>query len=139
MSDENTHADLVELTRGLSEAGDLAATMSFYGADAVYDMSAMGMGVFEGRAAIRSFLEDWFGAYEEYEDELQEIRALGNGVVFAVVRQNAHPTGSPVHVRLRDLYGYVFVWADRKVARVTPYPDVVAALAAAERLAESRG
>jgi len=70
---------------------------------------------------------------------LEEIRDLGSGVVFAAVRQNAHPSGSPVHVRLRDLYGYVFVWADEKIARITPYTDIDEGRAAAERLAEERG
>jgi ketosteroid isomerase-like protein len=139
MSEDSTTPDPVALTRALSEADDVDATMRFYGDDAVYDLSALGMGVFVGRAAIRSCLEDWFGSYEEYEDEPQQILDLGDGVVFAAIRQNARPSGSPDHVRLRDLYGYVFVWADDKVARVTPYRDVDEARAAAERLAEERG
>jgi ketosteroid isomerase-like protein len=135
---ESTTPDLLELTRRLSEAQALEETMSFYGPDSVYDMSRRGMGFFEGYRAIRGFLEDWHRAYEEYEDEIQEILELGNGIVFAVVRQNARPSGSPEDVRLHDVYGYVFVWADGKVARVTPYPDVDEARAAAERLAEPR-
>jgi len=35
---------------------------------------------FEGRAAIRSFLENWFGTYEELEFGLEEVRDLGKGV-----------------------------------------------------------
>jgi len=37
-------------------------------------------------AAIRGFLEDWLGAYEEYEIEAEEILDLGNGVVLFVIR-----------------------------------------------------
>jgi hypothetical protein len=99
----------------------------------------MGMGASEGYAAIQGFLEDWHRPYQEYEDEMQEILGLGNGVVFVVVRQNARPAGSPVHVRLHDLYGYVFVWADGKIERATVYPDADEARADAERLAESSG
>jgi ketosteroid isomerase-like protein len=138
MTGESGTPDPLELTRRLSEAEGVDPTMSFYGPDSVYDMSHMGMGVFEGEVAIRGFLEDWHRAYEEYEDEMQELRDFGNGIVFAVVRQNARPAGSPPDVRLHDVYGYVFAWADGKVARITPYPDVDEARAAAERLGRSK-
>jgi ketosteroid isomerase-like protein len=139
MSEESTARDPVELMRALSDARTVDTTMAYYSADAVYDMSRMGMRVFEGRAAIRGFLEDWDNQYEDYDDEILEVVHLGGGVVFLVVRQNARPSGSPEHVRLRDVYGYVFVWADGKVQRATPHVDADEARAAAERLAESRG
>ena len=130
--------DLVELTRAFSEAAAIDTTMSFYREDSVYDMSRMGMGVFEGPAAIRGFLEDWDNQYEEYEDEVVDLVQCGGGVVFLAVRQNARPSGTPEHVRLRDVYGYVMVWAGTKIARITPYTDAKEARAAAERLAEER-
>jgi ketosteroid isomerase-like protein len=139
MTEQFTSPDVVELMRALSDARTVDATMAYYSADAVYDMSRMGMGVFEGRAAIRGFLEDWDNQYEEYDDEILEVVDLGAGIVFLVVRQNARPWGSPEHVRLRDVYGYVFVWANGKVLPATPYRDINEARAAAERLAESRG
>jgi ketosteroid isomerase-like protein len=139
MPEESTTRDPLALMRGLSEARTIDATMAYYAADAVYDMSRMGMGVFEGRAAIRGFLEDWDNQYEEYDDEILEIVHLGGGIVFLLVRQNARPLGSPEHVRLRDLYGYVFVWSDGKALRATPYRDADEARADAERLAKERG
>src|SRR5205085_10135354 len=90
---------------------------------------------FEGRAAIRSFLEDWFGAYEELEVGLEEVRDLGNGVVFAVVVQNGRPAGSAGHLRQRE--GWVFVWVRGLIARLTIY-ELDEARAAAERLARER-
>jgi ketosteroid isomerase-like protein len=138
MSEERS-PDPVELMRLLSEAEAGDASMRFYGPDSVYDMSRMGMGVFEGYEAIRGFLEDWHSSYDEYEDEMQEILDLGDGAVFVVVRQNARPSGSPAHARLHDVYGYIFLWEDGRVARATVYPDIEEARAAAERLAESGG
>ena len=137
--EEPTTPDPAELTRGLSDARTVEATLAYYGPDSVYDMSQMGMGLFEGPAAIRGFLEDWDNNYEEYDDEIEELVHLGHGIVFLVVKQNARPWGSPAHVRLNDVYGYVFVWADDKVARATPYTDPDEARAAAERLAKERG
>ena len=138
MSEESTTPDLVELVRRQFEAGnrrDLDAVMSSFAPDAVFEGRALG-DTFEGRAAIRSFLEDWFGAYEELEFGLEEVRDLGNGVVFAVVTQNGRLVGSAGHVRQRE--GWVYVWVRGLIARLT-ISDIDEARAAAERLAEERG
>jgi ketosteroid isomerase-like protein len=139
MPEESTTPDLVTLTRELGNAEGVDATMPFYGADAVYDMSRVGLGTFEGRPAIRRFLEDWLSSYQETEDEMQETIDLGNGIVFARVRETGRPSGSDDRARVQSVYGFVFVWTGGKVARVTVYTDVDEARAAAERLAESRG
>src|ERR1700736_6038872 len=84
MSEESTTPDLVELTRGYFEAAsrrDLDAVMSFFAPDAVWETVSLGTN-FEGVAAIRNFFEDWVGAYEEFEMEMEmeEALDLGNGV-----------------------------------------------------------
>jgi hypothetical protein len=91
---------------------------------------------FERRAAIRSFIEDWFGMYEELEYGLEGVRDLSKGVVFAVVIQNGRPVGSAGHVRQRE--GWVYVWVGGLIARLT-ISDIDEGRAAAERLAEERG
>ena len=138
MPEESTTPDLVELTRELGEARGVELTMRFYGPSAVYDMSRVGRGTFEGRPAIRRFLGDWLSSYEETEDDLQEITDLGNGIVFALVRESGRLIGSPAHSHVHAVYGFVFIWRDGKVARVTVYTDPGEARAAAERLAEER-
>jgi ketosteroid isomerase-like protein len=55
MSEESTTPDLVEQARQLMEAGgrrDIGALMSFYAPDAVWDMSPMGLGVYQNPRAI---------------------------------------------------------------------------------------
>jgi uncharacterized protein (TIGR02246 family) len=138
MPEESTTPDPVELLGKAFEAlnrGDLDAVASSFAEDATFDGRALG-DHFEGRAAIRSFLEEWFGTYEELEFGLEEASDLGNGVVFAVVVQNGRPVGSAGHVRQRE--GWVFVWVRGLCARVTVY-EVDEARTAAERLAEERG
>jgi uncharacterized protein (TIGR02246 family) len=137
MPKEFTTSDQVELVRRQFEAGnrrDLDAVTSSFAPDAVMDGRALG-DHFEGRAAIRSFIEDWFGAYEELEFGLEEVRDLGKGVVFAVVTQNGRPVGSAGHVRQRE--GWVYVWVGGLIAQLS-ISDIDEARAAAERLAESR-
>ena len=43
----------------------------------------MGMAALRGVGGDSWLLEDWIGAYEEFEVEPEEILDLGNGVVFA--------------------------------------------------------
>ena len=135
--EESTTSDLVELVRRQFEAAnrrDLDRVTSGFAPDAVFEGRALG-DIFEGRAAIRSFLEEWFGAYEELEVGLEEVRDLGNGIVFAVVFQNGRLVGSAGHLRQRE--GWVFVWVRGLIARLA-ISDIDEARAAAERLAKER-
>jgi uncharacterized protein (TIGR02246 family) len=137
MSEDSTTPDPVERVRRQAEAAnrrDLDAATSSFARDAVFDGRVVG-DHFEGRAAIRSFLEDWFGTYEELEFELEEVRDLGKGVVFAVVTQNGRLVGSAGHVRQRE--GWVYIWVGGLIARLTTY-ELDEALTAAERLVEER-
>jgi uncharacterized protein (TIGR02246 family) len=138
VSEEPTTPDLVELLGRALEAanrGDLDAVASSFAEDATFEGRALG-DRFEGRAAIRSFVAEWFGSYEELEYGLEEVRNLGSGVLFAVVVQNGRPAGSAGHVRQRE--GWVFVWVRGLIARLT-ISEVDEARAAAERPAEERG
>ena len=139
MADEAATPDLVELWRRLVEAArrhDLDAVMAFYAPDAVMDLSDAGLGIYEGVSAIRGFFEDWRGNYDELRIEAEEILDLDNGVVFAVMSQNARPVGSSGYVHGR--YGVVAVWDAGLIVRTTNYFDVDEARVAAERLAEER-
>jgi ketosteroid isomerase-like protein len=138
MSEESTTPDLVELVGRALEAAnrrDLDEVMSSFAVDAVFEGRALG-DIFEGQAAIRAFVEDWFGTYEALEYGLEEVRDLGKGVVFAVVVQSGRPVGSAGHVRQRE--GWVFVWVRGLIARLA-ISEVDEARAVAERLARERG
>jgi len=139
MSQERSTPGPVELIRGLVEPAnrrDFRAMVSLYAPDAVHDASRWAMGVYEGPAAIRRLFEDWIGAYEEFEIELEEIFDLGSGIIHVVLRQSCRPFGSTDHRRLRA--AWVYEWADGMVVRVTAYPDIDEARAVAERLAAER-
>jgi ketosteroid isomerase-like protein len=139
ISDKPTTPDPVEVMRRVFEIGnqrDFDALVGFWSPDYVWDLSPMGLGVYEGASAIRGFFEDWLGAYEEFEAEPVEIHDLGGGVVFAVISQTARPVGSSGNVQFR--YGAVAVWHAGMALRTTNYLDLDQARAAAERLAEER-
>ncbi|HKP89803.1 MAG TPA: nuclear transport factor 2 family protein [Thermoleophilaceae bacterium] len=138
MPEESTTPDPVELVRKQVEAldrGDLDGVMSGVTEDAVLDGRLAG-GLFEGRAAIRGFLEEWFGTYEELGFELEEVGHLGGGVVFAVVIQDGRLVGGDGHLRQRE--GWVYLCVGGSIARLTTF-EVDQARAAAGRLARERG
>ncbi len=142
MSEQSTTPDLVELVGRLLDAADrrdFDAIMRSFAPDAVWEAVSLGTS-FEGVAAIRGFLKDWLGAYDEYEIEPEEMLDLGNGVVFVVTRLAGRPVGSSTDSTLTRRRPLVFTWVQGLVAQVTaPSSDTTQARAAAERLAESRG
>jgi ketosteroid isomerase-like protein len=139
MPGHSTNADVVALTRAFCGAGgSVEAEMSFYGRDPVYDVSPMGIGVFHGRTAIRRFLADWMSSYDGYREDVEEIVDFGDGIVFAAVRESGRPTGGAIDTRTHSTYGFVIVWIDGKIARITAYPDIDEARAVAEHLAKER-
>ena len=107
-----------------------------YAEDAVVDNTSVGVGLFEGREAIRGFFEDWIAAYDDFEQTVEEVRDLGNGVTFAVFLLRGRLAASSASVEFR--YAGVSTWRDGLVERVTTYIDIDEARAAAERLAKSR-
>jgi ketosteroid isomerase-like protein len=139
MSEESTTPDLVELTRQSVKAfnrRDFDAFMRDFAPDAVWDASFAGR--FEGVAAIRGLMTDWWGAYEEYQHEIVESRDLGNGVVFTVARTDVRLAGSTG--RVRETWSWTSIWVEGKgCVSVVPRADIDEARAAAGRLAEERG
>ena len=139
MSGESTTPDLVELTRGLfarASSKDFDAMLGLHAPRAMWDLSDAGLGSFEGVDAIRSFLEDWFGAFEDYQIDMEETVDLGEGVIFVVVNATGRPVGMDASVEQRR--GWAIVWTNGKVVRAASYLDLDQARAAAEHLAEER-
>jgi ketosteroid isomerase-like protein len=139
MPEEPTTSDLVERVHRLFEAAnrrDVDTVMSFFHPDAVWEGDWLGTN-FEGVTAIRGFVEDWTGAYEDWETKVEEVTDLGNGVTFGVHTQKGRPVASTGdYVRLRG--AAVAAWAAGRIVRITFYADIEEARAAAQGLAESR-
>jgi ketosteroid isomerase-like protein len=138
MLQESATPDLVERWRQAAEAADrreFDTTMGIFAPDAVWEVQPLGISE-RGAPAIRSFLEDWFRSYEDYEYDQEEGLDLGNGVVFVVSRLDARPVGSSR--RVQERWAFTVVWVEGMVVRVMGRNDIDAGRAAAERLAEER-
>ncbi len=114
---------------------DYDGALAWYSQDAVLDMTPLGVGLFEGRDAIRGLFEDWNAAYEHVEQAMEEFRDLGNGVSFAVFSLRGRLGSGSVELR----YACVTSWTDGLIERDTNYTDIDECRAAAERLARERG
>jgi hypothetical protein len=139
MSEEPTTPDLVERAQGYADAvnaRDFDAAASFWAPHAVYTGRSP-VGALDGRAAIRGFLEEWFGAYEELDVEIDELRDLGHGVMFSAISQRGRLPGTTGWVE--DRFIIVSAWVDGLIQRAATYSDPDEARADAERLAEERG
>ena len=84
-----------------TNAGDFDAGLSVFAADATFDASSAGLGVFRGAAAIRSYFEDWVGTYEQQRFSEWEGEELGGGVVLAVATFESRLPGSTATVTER--------------------------------------
>jgi ketosteroid isomerase-like protein len=145
MPEESTTPDPLETLRGGVEAfnrRDLDTFLAVWAQDAVWELSQIRMGVFEmspptSRAAIRKVVEEYTGAFDDFQTTIEEAYAVGGGVTFAVMVERARPHGSSSVLERR--YGFVATWRDGRIARAKNYLDLDQASTAAEQLAEERG
>jgi len=139
MSDQTASPDLVALWREANtalNAGDLDGVMLFYAPDAVMDTTrTLGM-VDTGRESIRCKYDDWLAAYEQWTVTLEEPVDLGNGVAFAIVRQEARLPGARGSVVQRE--GVISIYSLGQVTHQVFYQDIEAARATADSLVAER-
>jgi ketosteroid isomerase-like protein len=112
MSEEGTTPDLVKRMRLMFDAPDRAdwdGVLRFVAPEAVWEATGVGTS-FHGVAAIRVFLEEWSGPYEDWGLDVEEILDLGDGVTFSVFVQKGHPVGSTGQVQSR--HAQVGEWAE---------------------------
>ena len=137
MSKESTTSDPVELVLRLSETmggNDVGAVIRRFAPDAVF---LSGVGRFEGRDAIRGYMEDFNGSYDERTFASDEVHDLGNGVAWFAATITGRLRGTSAEVHLR--FAVVVTHSGGAVSQWTDYATPDEARAAAERLAKERG
>jgi ketosteroid isomerase-like protein len=112
MPQDPTTSDLEEAIRRLTEAAnrrDFDGGLAMYSQDAVVDNTPIGAGVFEGREAIRGFFEDWGVSSDYFEQALEEVHDLGNGVTFGLFLMRGQLAGSSGFVETRDRHARIVI------------------------------
>jgi ketosteroid isomerase-like protein len=139
MSREN-----VELVRrayqAFNEGGVEAVIGDYWRPEIIWDASPTGipgLGVYRGYDEVRTFFDDWFGAFpfDEWEAEVEQLIDAGDRVV-AMVTQRGRGRASGAAAALE--MGQVITLRDGEVVRIDVYLDRAQALEAAG-LGESGG
>jgi hypothetical protein len=139
MPEKPSTSDLVTLTRRSMEAtnrGEFDVGATRFAADAVFDVSSVGLGCFEGAEAVLGYLADWVRAYDVQEMREWQGEPLGDDVVFVEVLFESLPRGSDNSVRER--WAFTVTWRGEEISRVVASRDIDGYRAAAERLAVER-
>jgi ketosteroid isomerase-like protein len=126
MSQEN-----VEVVRRMYEAfhgGDAEGALAHFDPDVTVDASSRVDGeVGHGHQDLTRIISSWLGAFEEWREELEEIRDLGDRV-FVVATQRGRGKGSALDVETR--YAVLYGVEGGRITRMTLYLDPAEALEA---------
>ncbi len=139
MPEESTTPDLVELSLRFVDAWnrrDIEAAVTLLAPEATWNAAGVGEVRLQGRAAIRTFIEDWLRPYEEFTVEVEQVRDLGNGVAFTVVASKGRLVGGSGFLEMP--FGIAGVSDGDRIMSAATYLDIDEGRAAAERLAEER-
>ena len=128
MSQEN-----VEIVRRMYDAfhaGDADATLAYFDPDVVIDASHRVDGrVGQGREELVAIFGEWMDTWDEWREEVEEIRDAGDERVLVISTQRGRGKGSGAEWENR--FGMLYEIQGGKISRWTVYDDPSEALAAA--------
>jgi ketosteroid isomerase-like protein len=85
MSQEN--AEIVRRMYAAFHAGDAEGALAYFDPDVEVDASMrVDVGIVRGRDALYAMVARWVGAWEEWREEIEEIRELGSQVLVVTVQ-----------------------------------------------------
>jgi ketosteroid isomerase-like protein len=127
MSQEN-----VEIIRRMYEAfyrGDFDGALAYFDPEVEVDASMrVDEGIGHGRDAVYAMVARWVGAWDEWREEIEEIRDLGSQVLV-ISKQRGRAKGSGIEVATH--YAVLYEIRGDKITRMTLYSEVAEALEAA--------
>jgi len=126
MSQEN-----VEVVRRMYEAfysGDAEGALAHFDPDVVVDATMrVDAGIGHGREELYAIVGRWLGAFDEWREEIEEMRDLGSQV-FVVSTQHGRGKGSGIETKTR--YAVLYEVRGNQITRMIMYSAPAEALAA---------
>jgi ketosteroid isomerase-like protein len=122
----------VETVRRMYDAfhrGDVEGALAHFDPEVVVDATArVDAGTGHGREELSAIIGRWLGAFEEWREEIEEVRDLGSQV-YVVANQQGRGKGSGIEVETR--YALLYEIRADMIVRMTMYADPADALEAA--------
>jgi ketosteroid isomerase-like protein len=122
----------VEVVRRMYEArecGDAAGLLACFHPEVVLDARVrMDSGIVHGREEAGRIIGEWVGAFDDWREQIHEIRDLGSEV-FVVATQRGRAKGSGVEVETR--YALLYAVEGEQITRMALFDGEAEALAAA--------
>jgi len=126
MSQEN-----VEVVRRMYEAfhsGDAEGALAHFDPDVVVDATMrVDAGIGHGREELYAIIGRWLGAFDEWREEIEEMRDLGSQVCV-IATQHGRGKGSGIETETR--YAVLYELHVSQITRMTLYPGPAEALKA---------
>jgi ketosteroid isomerase-like protein len=127
MSQEN-----VEVVRQMYDAfyrGDADAALAHFDPDVVADASKVrpDIGIGHGREQLRRITTSWVGTWDEWRDEIEEMRDLGSRVLVLSVQ---HGRGKGSGVEVEATFAILYEVHRGKITRMALYREPADALEA---------
>jgi ketosteroid isomerase-like protein len=131
MSQENV--EVVRQLYGAAARRDNEAVYALYDPDIVWDASRTERGgmagrIVRGHAELQRWLREWYGAWENIQDALEELIDADHEVI-SVMTQHGSGRGSGVEVA--DRLATIWTICDGRIIRATWFPTREQALEAA--------
>jgi ketosteroid isomerase-like protein len=110
-------------------AGDVDRALAHFHPDVAADFSVRGdTGPTRGRDALSETVMTWLGTWDDYSEQIEEIRDLGD-TVCVTARQRGRGKGSGVEIENR--WGQLYTVEDGLITSLTMYESPARALEAA--------
>ena len=126
MSQEN-----VEVVRRIYQAfhsGDFERALAHFDPDVVVDATMrVDAGIGHGREELYAIVGRWVGAFDEFREEIEEMRDLGSQVC---VVSTQHGRGRGTGIETETRYAVLYEVRESQITRMTMYPGPADALAA---------
>ena len=127
MSEENV--EVVRQMYTAFHAGDAEAALAYFDPEVEVDASIrVDSGIVRGRDELFAMVARWVGAWDEWREQIEEVRDLGNQVLVVSVQ---HGRGKEGDIEVATRYAVLYRIHGGKIVRMSIYSEAAEALEAA--------
>ena len=103
MSQENV--EIVQRMHETFDGGDAVGSLAYFDRDVVIDTSRVAGGLGHGREELDAIMSRYLGTWEDWREEIEEIRDLGSQVLVASTQRGR---GKASGIAVENRFGYLY-------------------------------